>query len=172
MSVHVCVKYIGVAGPHPDQGAPYITCDIGGFNGPDDAPDLLARWYQSGAFLPVMRVHSDISDKPHFPFLYGDAAGHAMQNALNLRYQLLPYLYSVAHGAYRDGAPVRCLITITHDHHPLCFCLPLIQSLFTFVSLSPSLSLFLSVSFAFSASVCLYMARSFLPSVPILHYSP
>ncbi len=67
-------------------GAPYVTCDIGGFNGPDDAPDLLARWYQVGSMLPIMRVHSTISDKPHFPFLYGDAAAVAMRNALNFRF--------------------------------------------------------------------------------------
>lgn len=28
------------------SGIPYITCDTGGFAGPNDPPDLLARWYQ------------------------------------------------------------------------------------------------------------------------------
>ena len=87
-------------------GTPYVTCDIGGFNGPDDPPDLLARWYQVGSMLPIMRVHSTLSDEPHFPFLYGDAAAQAMRNALNWRYMLLPYTYSVAHHAYADGRPL------------------------------------------------------------------
>jgi alpha-glucosidase len=87
-------------------GSAYVTCDIGGFNGPDDAPDLLARWYQMGVFLQVMRVHSTLNDKPHFPFLYGDAAAHAMRNAMNLRYQLLPYTYSTAHSMYFSGTPL------------------------------------------------------------------
>ena len=87
-------------------GAPYVTCDIGGFNGPDDPPDLLVRWYQSGVFLPIMRVHSTLNDKPHFPFLYGDYPAKCMQRALNLRYQLLPYIYSVASRTYSAGEPL------------------------------------------------------------------
>jgi alpha-glucosidase len=87
-------------------GTPYVTCDIGGFSGPDDPADLLARWYQSGALLPIMRVHSDLTDRPHFPFLYNDQAATAMRNALHLRYQLLPYTYSLAHAAYEVGTPL------------------------------------------------------------------
>ena len=87
-------------------GAAHITCDIGGFNGPDDPADLLVRWYQSGALLPIFRVHSDIVDKPHFPFLYDTTAANAMRVAMNLRYQMLPYIYSVAHYAFAAGQPL------------------------------------------------------------------
>lgn len=95
-------------------GAPYITCDIGGFNGPDDPPDLLARWYQLGVFLPIMRVHSTNADKPHFPFLYGDAAAAAMRAALDLRYQLVPYIYSVAHAGYSQGVPLTRALVVEY----------------------------------------------------------
>ena len=78
-------------------GIPYITCDTGGFGGPNDPPDLLVRWYQLAAHLPVMRVHSTHSDQPHFPFLYGQAAGDAMRKTLHHRYSLIPYHYSNAH---------------------------------------------------------------------------
>ena len=84
-------------------GVGYITCDSGGFNGPDTSPLLLTRWYQYAAFMPIMRVHSTHDDKPHFPFLYGEEAGDAMRDALNLRYRLLPYHYSLAHAAYQPG---------------------------------------------------------------------
>ena len=72
-------------------GVGFVTCDSGGFNGNNDTPLLLTRWYQYAAFMPVMRVHSSINNLPHFPFLYGEAAGDAMRKALNMRYQLVPY---------------------------------------------------------------------------------
>lgn len=84
-------------------GVGFTTCDIGGFNGPDDTPLLLTRWYQLGALMPIMRVHSTNSDTPHFPFLYGPDAANAMRKALNLRYQLVPYHYSNAHAQSRAG---------------------------------------------------------------------
>mmetsp|Transcript_14152 Transcript_14152/g.35788 ORF Transcript_14152/g.35788 Transcript_14152/m.35788 type:complete len:798 (+) Transcript_14152:69-2462(+) len=82
-------------------GAPYVACDIGGFTGESNA-DLLTRWYQVGAFIPTMRVHSTKDATPHFPWLWGDAAGN-LQAALNLRYQLLPYHYSLAHRMYKTN---------------------------------------------------------------------
>jgi alpha-glucosidase len=87
-------------------GSPYVTCDIGGFSGGDDTPLLLTRWYQLGALMPMMRVHSTLADTPHFPFLYGDAAAAAMRKALDLRYTMLPLLYSVGHHAYNSGSLV------------------------------------------------------------------
>ena len=88
-------------------GVGLVTCDTGGFSGSDDTPELLVRWYQVAVFMSVMRVHSTNSDTPHFPFLYGQTAGDAMRRALNLRYQLIPYHYSLAHMAFRpNGLPI------------------------------------------------------------------
>eukprot|EP00747_Dinoflagellata_sp_TGD_P024811 gnl/TRDRNA2_/TRDRNA2_130813_c1_seq1.p1 gnl/TRDRNA2_/TRDRNA2_130813_c1~~gnl/TRDRNA2_/TRDRNA2_130813_c1_seq1.p1 ORF type:complete len:641 (+),score=67.07 gnl/TRDRNA2_/TRDRNA2_130813_c1_seq1:251-1924(+) len=89
-------------------GAPYVACDIGGFfhapSAPYD-PDLLIRWYQVGAFMPLMRVHSHSDSKPNFPFanLWGEKASAIMRQALDLRYRLLPYHYSLAHAMYDTG---------------------------------------------------------------------
>ena len=77
-------------------GIPYVACDIGGFTS-QTQPDLLARWFQVGVFMPIMRVHSTKSATPHFPWLWGPAYAAAMKGALNLRYQLVPYHYSLAH---------------------------------------------------------------------------
>jgi len=87
-------------------GAPYVTCDIGGFNGQSNAL-LLARWYAVGVFIPIMRVHSTNSATPHFPFpeLWGQEASDAMKAMLQLRYALLPYTYSLAHEAFATGVP-------------------------------------------------------------------
>jgi len=80
-------------------GAPYVACDIGGFFGAT-TPELMARWYQVGTFMPVMRVHSHIARTPRFPFLFGEEAGAVMKAALNLRYRLVPYHYSLAHAMF------------------------------------------------------------------------
>lgn len=88
------------------MGMPYIGCDTGGFKGPNDTPELLTRWYQVAALMSIMRVHSNNEQIPHFPFLYGDAAAHAMRKALELRYALIPMLYSLGHLAFENGTPI------------------------------------------------------------------
>lgn len=82
-------------------GAPYVTCDIGGFTG-ESSGQLLTRWLQVGAFLPIMRVHSTKTATPHFPWLWPGFSGY-MREALNLRYQLLPYHYSLAHRMFETN---------------------------------------------------------------------
>jgi len=83
-------------------GAPYVACDIGGFTGQSNGP-LLTRWMQAGAFFPTMRVHSTHSATPHFPFLWPEPYASLMRAALNMRYQLLPYHYSLAHRMHQTG---------------------------------------------------------------------
>jgi len=80
-------------------GAPYVGCDIGGFNGETNG-EHLTRWMQLGVFMPVMRVHSVISATPHFPWNFGLEAAAVMRDALDLRYRLVPYHYSLAHRLY------------------------------------------------------------------------
>lgn len=88
-------------------GAPYVTCDIGGFSGETNSL-LLTRWYGVGVFMPVMRVHSTISATPHFPFpeLWGQDASDAMRTLLQLRYSLVPHLYSLGHETFLSGLPI------------------------------------------------------------------
>ena len=86
-------------------GMYYGACDIGGFQG-TPTKELLVRWFQAGVFLPIMRAHSNLGTTPHFPYLWGTDGEAAMRKALNLRYQLLPYTYSLGHEAYTTGAPI------------------------------------------------------------------
>lgn len=79
-------------------GMPWCGCDIGGFGG-ETTPQLLTRWMEAGTFFPVMRTHSEVNVKPHFPWLFGEEAEAAMKKALELRYRLVPMLYSLAHDA-------------------------------------------------------------------------
>jgi alpha-glucosidase len=96
-------------------GMPFSGCDIGGFKTDPDAqgkrpseiiPELMTRWMQAGIFFPIMRTHSQRKMVPHFPWLYGSEAETAMRKAIELRYRLLPFYYSLAHETHATGAPM------------------------------------------------------------------
>lgn len=86
-------------------GMPYETCDIGGFFG-SPSPELMSRWMEAGVFFPIMRTHSEVHYPPHLPWLYGTNALEAMHKAINLRYRLIPYYYSLAHETFATGIPL------------------------------------------------------------------
>src|ERR1019366_8697046 len=84
---------------------PYSTCDIGGFSG-NPSPELLTRWMQAGVFFPIQRSHSDKNVTPRFPWLFGPQADAAIRSALDLRYRLIPFYYSLAFENHETAAPV------------------------------------------------------------------
>ena len=106
------------------SGICWRTLDIGAFfvgrNEPwfwrGDYPDgvadpafreLYIRWFQFGAMLPVFRSHG--TDTPREPWQFGgeDSAEYAcIRDMIRLRYRLLPYLYSTAAQACREGLPM------------------------------------------------------------------
>eukprot|EP00038_Savillea_parva_P031160 m.83348 g.83348 ORF g.83348 m.83348 type:complete len:913 (-) comp9532_c0_seq2:3272-6010(-) len=82
-------------------GQLYSACDM---TSPDAT--VLVRQYQNAVFLPIMRVHQ-MHGTPRFPFLWGgEEHQEAFRQALNTRYQFLPYLYSLAHRAHRENLPI------------------------------------------------------------------
>ncbi|WP_285136821.1 TIM-barrel domain-containing protein [Microbacterium sp. lyk4-40-TSB-66] len=107
-------------------GIPWFTTDIGGFHqgDPDDEGfrELLVRWFQFGAFCPVMRLHGD--RMPSTPvraadgsrrspsgganevWSFGDAATPVLERYLRTREALRPYLRTVMREAHVDGQPV------------------------------------------------------------------
>jgi len=87
-------------------GMPYGACDIGGFHGEDPSPEMLTRWMQAGVFFPVMRSHSTRERTPRFPWLYGPEAEQAIRKAIDLRYRLIAYYYSLAHETFETGIPI------------------------------------------------------------------
>lgn len=98
-------------------GMPYETCDIGGFLG-NPSPELLSRWMEAGVFFPVMRSHSEIHVTPRFPWLYGPEALNAIRGALDLRYRLLPYYYSLAHETAATGVPLMRPLVMEFPNDP------------------------------------------------------
>lgn len=95
----------------------YGACDIGGFMG-QDTPELLTRWMEAGVFFPVMRSHSVNTVNPRFPWLYGEPAEAAIRKALELRYRLVPYYYSLAHVAAEKGTPVMRPLAMAFPEDP------------------------------------------------------
>ena len=111
------------------SGQPYWDTDIAGFYSPqipvdyhaahkplidgsdvrgtignyEDYPELFVRWFEWGAFQPVMRTHG--ARDHNEVWSYGRQAEPILVKYLKLRYQLLPYTYSVAHRSYQTGAP-------------------------------------------------------------------
>lgn len=69
----------------------YSGCDIGGFNG-NCTKDLLLRWLSLSIFTPLMRNHSACGTKDQECFAFGDT--ESFKNIVDLRYRLLPYIYS------------------------------------------------------------------------------
>jgi alpha-D-xyloside xylohydrolase len=90
-------------------GMPYWTTDIGGFFRPGHSQytdgkyqELLTRWYQWGAFNPIFRIHGYQSETE--PWKYGQQVEDNMRKMLNLRYRLLPYIYSEAWQITKNGS--------------------------------------------------------------------
>jgi alpha-glucosidase (family GH31 glycosyl hydrolase) len=78
-----------------DTGEFHWSMDTGGFFG-HPSNENYARWIEFAAFVPIMRVHGDLGEKRQ-PWLYGPIAEAAARNAIDLRYELLPYIYSNYH---------------------------------------------------------------------------
>uniref|UniRef100_A0A8D1KFA1 Lysosomal alpha-glucosidase n=1 Tax=Sus scrofa TaxID=9823 RepID=A0A8D1KFA1_PIG len=86
-------------------GVPLVGADICGFLG-DTSEELCVRWTQLGAFYPFMRNHNNLNSLPQEPYRFSDSAQRAMRKAFTLRYTLLPYLYTLFHGAHVRGETV------------------------------------------------------------------
>ncbi len=98
------------------SGIPFSGMDIGGFTG-NPTTGLYTRWIQLGAFTPYFRNHTALNTKSAEPWSFGEDVLDISRNYINLRYRLLPYLYSVFHESTQDGLPVvrSQAIDYTHD---------------------------------------------------------
>jgi alpha-D-xyloside xylohydrolase len=98
------------------SGLPYWTTDIGGFfiASPSDPGfrELFIRWFQFGAFSPIFRVHGTrFSPDENELWSYGPEAEKILLQYDNLRYRLLPYIYSLGWKVTFEGyTPMRPLV--------------------------------------------------------------
>jgi alpha-glucosidase len=96
-------------------GIPFAGYDVGGFVG-DASTKLFARWISIGAFSPFFRGHSMINSRDSEPWTYGEEVEQISRNYIKIRYQLLPYLYSLFHEASENGMPVQRSLAIDYTH--------------------------------------------------------
>lgn len=107
-------------------GIPWWTTDIGGFHGgdPNDPKfrELFVRWFQWGAFCPVMRLHGDREPRqPQYGttggahcrsgaanevWSYGDGVYEICKKYLELREKMRPYTRKLMAEAHEKGTPV------------------------------------------------------------------
>ena len=81
-------------------------CDIGGFAGPAPNEELFVRWVQNGIFQPRFSIHSASTDNTVTePWMF-DEVKDIVRDAMNLRYALSPYLYSLMYRAHKTGLPI------------------------------------------------------------------
>ncbi len=87
------------------SGQPFSGPDVAGFSGEPD-PVLYAHWMSVGAFYPFFRGHASKSTQYREPWELGTMAETESRKALNRRYRLLPYLYTLFRESSQTGMPV------------------------------------------------------------------
>jgi alpha-glucosidase len=89
--------------------------DVGGFSG-DCEGELLARWTQVGALTPFFRNHSALGSAPQEPWAFGEPYESICRRWIELRYRLLPYLYTAAWQAAQSGLPMMRPLSLAFPH--------------------------------------------------------
>ncbi|WP_210518611.1 TIM-barrel domain-containing protein [Hymenobacter terricola] len=85
-------------------GVGYMHSDAGGFCVGGIDPELYTRWLQMASLCPILRPHGE--GVPPEPYYYPNPYKSSVRDAVQLRYQLLPYLYTLAWQNATTGAPL------------------------------------------------------------------
>ncbi|NNC95718.1 MAG: DUF5110 domain-containing protein [Chitinophagales bacterium] len=87
------------------QGLAYMHSDLGGFAGAYEDAELYTRWLQYGVFQPVYRTHAQ-EEVPAEPVFWDEETKRIARNAIQLRYALLPYNYTLMFINSQRGIPM------------------------------------------------------------------
>ncbi len=87
------------------SGQPLSGADIGGYEG-NATPDLFGKWIATGVFYPFCRAHASVDSQFQEPWRFGAKFENVARTALERRYRLLPYLYTLAFNASITGEPI------------------------------------------------------------------
>lgn len=101
------------------SGLPYVGTDVGGYSG-FPTPELYIRWMQIGAFTPYFRGHSETGMPDKEPWALGEEALKYSREAIRLRYQFLPYLYTEFFHATKTGLPIMRAMAMEYQDDPQC----------------------------------------------------
>ena len=86
---------------------------VGGY---DDYPELYTRWFQYETFLPIMRAHG--GRPTNEVWSYGRQAEPILEKYLRLRYELIPYIYSLGYQTWLTGAPFMRALPLDFPNDP------------------------------------------------------
>jgi alpha-D-xyloside xylohydrolase len=101
------------------SGFPFYSHDIGGFSGLP-APDLYVRWAQFGLFSSHARAHGV---PPREPWAFGPEAEAIVKRYVELRYRLMPYIYSEAVASVAASLPMVRALLLEYDDDPVTYLL-------------------------------------------------
>lgn len=87
------------------SGWAMVGNDVGGFDG-SPTPALLTRWIELGAFEPIFRDHTSTGTRDQEPWVHGPEHEAIRKRYIELRYRMMPYLYTAVEEAARTGMPV------------------------------------------------------------------
>lgn len=87
------------------SGQAFNGPDIGGFSS-NTTPDLFGQWISMGVFFPFVRGHACIGTNNKEPWAFGTEIENVSRTAINRRYRLLPYYYTLFHESSVTGMPV------------------------------------------------------------------
>lgn len=99
------------------SGQPFAGPDLGGF-AEKVTPQLWSQWVGAGVFFPFCRGHAvkDSNDKE--PWAFGEKVERTARMALERRYRLLPYLYTLFHEASITGLPIMRPVFLADPANP------------------------------------------------------
>ncbi|MFD2160977.1 glycoside hydrolase family 31 protein [Paradesertivirga mongoliensis] len=97
------------------SGISMCGTDIGGFTGEPDG-ELFTRWIQLGVFSPFMRAHSAGDTREREPWSFGKEYEDINRKFIELRYRLMPYIYSAYWEHHKYGFPIlRPMVMLEQD---------------------------------------------------------
>ena len=105
-------------------GIPFWACDISGYCGDitdhNAMAELYTRWMQFGVFNPLSRAHHEGNHAAE-PWMFGAEAENNCRAAIQLKYQLFPYIYTYAREAHDSGIPIMRALLLEYPNDPETF---------------------------------------------------
>ncbi|WP_430929279.1 glycoside hydrolase family 31 protein [Polaribacter marinivivus] len=99
------------------SGFSFAGSDIGGF-AEQPQGELFARWIQLGIFHVFCRVHSSGDHGDQEPWVFGDEITDIVRKFVEIRYQLLPYLYTAFWKHINNGTPILKSLVLFDQEDP------------------------------------------------------
>jgi alpha-glucosidase len=105
------------------SGFAFSGADVGGYAG-TPSPELLTKWIEIASFQPIDRDHTEKGTGDQEPWVGGPEQEAIRRRFIEVRYQLMPYLYTLAEEASRTGLPMLRPLFLefpdaTPDRHPI-----------------------------------------------------